>query len=820
MQEIVPYPRGVVQAAPSHLPPPEAPEPFGAAEPSGGLQLKNALSLIWRHRWMVMAVGVLGLAAAAYMVSVEPPRYESTSVIRLSDPRRSIVPGENAVPALGGNRVDPLLSQLEIMRSRSVMAQAVDLEGLRLRSATTDLPAAVLSDVHVDSTAAPGDTLALRFSREGFTARGAGGDVSGRYGVPVQAGGVRFTVARDPGVEQATLRVIPREAAMAGLQRGLTTSPRTMTDVVDVSFTASDPAVAQRSLRAVLTAFQATGARRAQQESRRRRIFLEEQLARTDSAVRQAQASLVAFRQSQGVTNSAEQAAARQQEMLALDTRREEMAAQRRSYQSLLEQYRAAGPAQRGDRLRALVSAPGIASNPVVSHEYQLLAQYEARRDSMSSGEGRATADNPDLARLNSLIASGEQRIVSAVASQVGVLDAQLQSLSQSAERSAGQVQSLPGTEAQEVRLVQELGSLQQAAETLRSEYQRAQMAEAVEAGQVEIVDAASLPAGPEPAGRPLRMILGLVLGLMVGSGAALLRESMNTSVRRQDELEGLLQVPALAVIPRITGDTGPARTGLRRFLPGGGGAAAANGNGKHAEGTALALPTAVLAVADTRSTAAESYRTLRTNLIFSQTGRALKSVIITSASPGEGKSTTSSNLAGAFAQQGMRVLLVDADLRRPTVHTIFGTPREPGLTQVLVGQVELQAAVRETSVPGLSVLTAGVLPPNPAELLGSPVMRELLGTMMDAYDLVVLDTPPVMAASDSSVLASLVDGVVLVVRAGRTERGVAQQAVRQLTSVGARVLGAALNDPDRAAVAYGGSSYYYYAYNYYGPRE
>jgi capsular exopolysaccharide synthesis family protein len=294
----------------------------------------------------------------------------------------------------------------------------------------------------------------------------------------------------------------------------------------------------------------------------------------------------------------------------------------------------------------------------------------------------------------------------------------------------------------------------------------------------------------------------------------------MNTSVRRHDELEGLLQVPALVVIPRIALEGQPVRTGLRRLLP-----AFANGNGNGAHGHNSHNGTGpdatpLLVVAEGRSTAAEAYRTLRTNLIFSQTGRALKSVIITSASPGEGKSTTASNLAAAFAQQGMRVLLVDADLRRPTVHNIFGTAREPGLTQVLVGQMELAEAVRESAVPGLSLLTAGELPPNPAEQLGSTVMRELMRVMSDAFDMVILDTPPVMAASDSSVLASMVDGVVLVVRAGRTERSLAQQAVRQLMSVGARVLGAALNDPDRAMAAYGGAGYYYYAYNYYGPKE
>lgn len=815
MPDLVPFQRGAVQVG-ALGPAPDLSDPLAGPEPSGGLQLKASLALIWRHRWLVLAAGVLGLALAAYLVSVEPPRYESRALIRLSDPRRGMVPGENLTPTFGGNRVDPLLSQLEIMRSGSVMDAAVDLQGLRLRAETPGFPAEVLTGVQVDSTAAA-DTLALQLQPSGFTVRGEGGSIPGVYGLPVQAGGVRFTLARYPGMEAAVLRVLPRQAAVGVLQRGLATQPRVQTDIVDVRFTAADPVVAQRSLQAVLLAFQETGARRARQESHRRRIFIEEQLARTDSAVHAAQAALVAFRQSQGVTSSAQQATAQQAGMFALETRREELVAQRRQYETLLAQYRGARAGERPERLRALVSAPGIAQNPVVANEYALITRYEAARDSMSAGEFRATETNPDLARLNTLITAGEQRIVSAVASQLGMLDAQLQSLTEQAARSAGQIQALPGTEAQEVRLAQEVGSLQKAAEELRSEYQRAQISEAVEAGQVEIVDPASLPAGPQNTGGPFKLLLGLAVGLMVGSGAALLRDSMNTSVRRHDELEALLQVPALVVIPRIAGDGARARTGLRRLLPA---FANGNGNGAHGANGAEPDPMPVLAVAEGRSTAAEAYRTLRTNLIFSQTGRALKSVIITSASPGEGKSTTSSNLAAAFAQQGMRVLLVDADLRRPTLHTIFGTPREPGLTQVLVGQMELEAALQETSVPGLSLLTSGVLPPNPAELLGSPVMRELLRTMVDGFDMVILDTPPVMAASDSSVLASMVDGVVLVVRAGRTERSMAQQAVRQLTSVGARVLGAALNDPDRAVAAYGGAGYYYYAYNYYGPKE
>ncbi|HEX8363131.1 MAG TPA: CpsD/CapB family tyrosine-protein kinase, partial [Longimicrobium sp.] len=324
----------------------------------------------------------------------------------------------------------------------------------------------------------------------------------------------------------------------------------------------------------------------------------------------------------------------------------------------------------------------------------------------------------------------------------------------------------------------------------LRQELQRARIAEAVEAGQVEIVHAAPLPSAPVGTGMPVKLAFGVMAGLALGAGGAFLKEHLGTSFRRLDEMEKLLGVPGLALVPRLS-----AR-------------AAGGGRMRGRTGAGGGLEDTLATVSAPGSPGAEAYRTLRTHLIFSRAVPPMKTLAVTSPSALDGKTTTAANLAVAYARQGLRVAVVDCNLRKPRLHRVFGVAGEPGLAQLLPGHAPLGEALRETGVEGLSLLAAGAPSPSPSELLGGERMRETLELLSGRFDLVILDTPALLASADASILAALADGVVVVARAGHTDRGAARRAVQRLSRFGASVVGAVLNDPDSKALAHDEFSY------------
>jgi non-specific protein-tyrosine kinase len=201
-------------------------------------------------------------------------------------------------------------------------------------------------------------------------------------------------------------------------------------------------------------------------------------------------------------------------------------------------------------------------------------------------------------------------------------------------------------------------------------------------------------------------------------------------------------------------------------------------------------------AISDPRSPISEAYRTLRTNLDFASLDQALKTLVVTSVGVSEGKSTMLANLAVVSAQAGRRVVLADADLRRPTLHEVFGLDNDIGLTTLMMDEAALASPpLRDTGIKGLSVLTSGPLPPNPAELMGSRRMEEVIAALAEEADQVLFDTPPVVAVTDAAVLATKVDGVILVIRAGKTRREYARMAVQRLEQINARLVGTVLTN-------------------------
>jgi capsular exopolysaccharide synthesis family protein len=769
-----------------------------------GGSIPELLGVLRRNLWLVLLIATVTLVPVVYLISREAPSYQATALVRLVDARRALTGGMEAGIAdrALGNRADALLSQLEVLKGREVLGRVVDGEGLRLVPTGAGFHRGYLTDVRVAPDAAV-DTVRLDFGATSFVARAGATSFEIAYGTPLEVGGASFTIERAPPLEHAALVLVSRDEAINMLSSRLVAVPRAMTDAVDLQYTTTDAMTAQRVVNSVAEVFQAYNAESSQQQSRRRRIFLEEQLRMTDSLLAEAQDRLSAFRSRETMYSSRDRIMAEQQGLMQLDIRREEMQADRRMYQSLLGQLQGNAGA-RGSTLRTLISSPGIAENPVVAAHYGRLVQYESERATLTTGPMAATATHPDVERLDVLIASTQAALLDAVESHIASLEARGTALDQLRSLRTSDIRGLPQTGVEEERLVQESDGIRRVSDQLRDELQRARMAEAIESGQVEIVHLAPLPRGPVQSGRELKVTLGVVLGLMLGLGGAFAREAMNTSIRRRGDIRKILRIPDLATIPRSNGLSGNGK--LRLAIP---------GRTTTAIGATIGTTRRLVAAAEPGSSSAEGFRTLRTNLLFSRLGTAFKTIVVTSSGPGEGKSTVAANLAVTFAQQGKRVLLVDCDLRRPTLHQAFQTSREPGLTDLLDGG-SVEEVIRQTSEKGLFLITSGEPPANPTELLGSDAMRKLIDHTEEWFDLVVLDTPPVLAASDSSILGSLADGVLVVVRAGHTARDAARDTIRQLDSVGANVVGAVLNDAD--AVIPGYDSYYRnYYYNYYG---
>jgi len=810
MSDLVPYGERVPHPAPQAFPSaPSGGDPAPAGEEET-IDLREIFAVLRRQVWLVAGVAAVVLGATAFLVLRQAPQYRAKAMIRFLDERQALTGGigGSAMEQVMGKTNDPLLSQLQVLRSRAVTGSVVDQLGLRLRPLDGNIPVGSLRDVEVPEGVAQ-DTLTLRFEEAAYAVRSkSGATASARYGEPVSLAGIRFGVAERPQAAEGVLVVRERGATIDWVLQNLRAGPREKTDVIEVEFTTGDPLLAQRVVNTVVGEFRSMNARAAQDQSRRRRIFLEEQLAQTDSVLAGAQMALTDFQRREEVFSSKQKFAAQQSGMMELEMRREELDADRRMLQSLLSGLEGESASSR--RLRTLVSAPGVAANPVIGQLYNQLVRYETSRDSLVTGEWASAASHPDVQRLNTLIGTTRGELVDAVRSHIAATEARVAALDDLKTRSVAELQGLPATGAEEARLVQRVETVSKMADQLREEYQKARIAEAVEAGQVQVVDEAPLPHEPIGSGKGMKLALGLMLGLMLGGGGALMVEHLNTSIRRREDLEGMLRVPGLAVIPQIATSQAASR---RAWLSLPGIRNGARPGGPLANG---AEPlNELVTVSDLRSSGSEAYRTLRTNLIFSQAVQSLKTLVVTSSAPAEGKTTTAANLAVAFAQQGMRVLIVDCDLRKARLHNVFGLAREPGLTQFMLGYSGADEAVRSTVVDGLFVLPAGTLPPNPSELLGGERMREVLDQLRREFDLVILDTPPLLAAADAAVLGKFTDGVLLVVRAGHTDRSAAQHAMQQLRTVGARVVGAVLNDPDAKVASYGG----YYYYNYYGAK-
>ena len=340
--------------------------------------------------------------------------------------------------------------------------------------------------------------------------------------------------------------------------------------------------------------------------------------------------------------------------------------------------------------------------------------------------------------------------------------------------------------QAELARLQTALTQYQNSYASLLQSYEEIRLAEAQAMDNVVVAEPAELPRYPVKPRILLNTLLASVVGCMLAVGMAFLIEYLDDTIKTSEDVSQTLGLPTLGAITRF--------------------------RSTEEDGSPL------IVAAHPRSPISEAYRTLRTNIQFSSLDRPLKTLLVTSANPLEGKSTTVANLATAMAQAGLSVIVVDSDLRRPTLHNFFKVPNSKGLTNALLqNNPNPDSFLQTTKVENLRLLTSGPLPPNPSELLGSRRMEGLIEQLKEKADVILFDSPPILAVTDAAVLASRVDGVLLVIDAGSLRREAAMLAKENMARVGANLLGAALN---KLSPRGAGGYYYYYYYSEEGEKR
>lgn len=401
--------------------------------------------------------------------------------------------------------------------------------------------------------------------------------------------------------------------------------------------------------------------------------------------------------------------------------------------------------------------------------------------------------------QLEAQLGEAKVRIVRNIETQYQVARKREEDLRQSFGKSKGEA-------IQQNRESTQLGLLRQKIETSRKNFedlqQRLRQAE-VESdyrpSNIRIVQAAEVPIAPVKPNKMLNIGLSLLIGLGLGVGLAFFLEYLNNTINNADDVERILQLPSLGAIPSL-------QSIARRRRVGQGG-----------KSSALALNSQELISGhESVSSFAESYRALRTSVLLSSAERAPRKILITSSHPSEGKTTVVANTAISLAQTGARVLVLDADMRRPRCHKILGVDNEVGLSTYLSRDIRLESLIHQHEVPNLFVLPAGPVPPNPSELLSSIKPRVLLSDLESRFDHIVIDSPPVIHVTDALIISPIVDGVVIVVKSGQTPREAVQRAKQALIDVNARIFGIVLNGIDLKEDGY----HYNYKYSYLNNHE
>lgn len=725
------------------------------------IDLREYWRILVKRRWVVLSVLMIVVVATVLSTVLMVPVYRSTAAVQITPPGSQILEfGDFTSDQRGWQATSNFYStQYEILRSRGLAEAVVRNEGV---------------EDHPELTGE-------------LRQRSVLGELKSLPGTIKKALSPQRDVAdQDLSAQDERERAI--KAAAETLRLRLDIEPVRDSNLVDVSVEAFDPGFAARMANAVVAEYTRSSMQRRYAAGNEARDFLEDQLSEMRISLERADQALLDFAQRNNVADLDQRITMATSTLNNLNQRLSEIETELitlDSYKQMIErgQARDVSAVNDSEEIRALRQQRAAMATEYASlsqrfkEDYPTLVELREQMDEISDqiAQERTLAIRDILGRHNGLSSEAE-------------------SLRAAIEAREGAILALNQQGVQYNILKRDFETNRELYDGLLQRMKEIGVAAGVQENNIAVIDAAIASAAPFKPNLSRNLALALVLGLMGGVGLALVLEFFDSNVHRTEDLEALTSRPVLSQVPVVK-----ARD-MRK------------------DNQQFSLPERAVGHYSARfpnSPVSEAFRLLRTSLMFSTPEGMPQIVLVTSPGPGDGKTTTAINLATVMAQNGSRVLLIDADLRRPRLHGDFGKTQSPGLSNRIAGiqaDSSEKSAIVSTDVNGLFLMPSGTAAPNPAELLSSKSMRKIVATAARSFDQVIIDTPPILGLADAMVLSSIADGVIVVTMAGVTPKDGVKASMRRLAQVRAPVLGMVLNgvDLDSPDYAYYSSSYYY----------
>jgi capsular exopolysaccharide synthesis family protein len=722
------------------------------------IDLRDYLRVVVKRRWTIFSIFMVVVIAVAVHTFSVVPIYQATAriVIEKENPNLVSIQEVMAVDATG---TDYYQTQYKIIESRAVAREVA--KRLNLKESVEFFPP-------------PKDDVVSSI-------KGWFKDTVKSY--TDWAKSLLRSEVREAVSEEA---LDPDYKLVSALLGRVSVQPIRNSRLVDVSIEAKDPKLAAGMVNELVRTYMDLNLETKLVAAKDAVKWLAERIQEERKKVETAENELLAYKEKQGIITdfSSDSEKITAEKLAQLNSQVVEVEAKRVEAET---RYRQAIALEQAPDM--LDSIPEVLKNELVREIKKMEVDLYNQMSEFSKKYGR---NHPRMVAIESELEEIKKRKIQEVRRIVNSLRNEYQ-LTLAREESLKKALADQKAESLDLnRKAVQFGVLQRQAESSRHMYdllikrfKETTLTEEMKTGNIRVIDRAEVPQSPIKPKKKLNLLLAIVVGLTLGVGLAFFLEYLDNTIKLPEEVKNQLGIAYLGPIPAF--DTGMETDGI---------------------------PPELVTLHSPKSTASESFRGVRTGILFSSPDRSPQVVMISSAGPAEGKTACAANLAISMAQSDPRVILLDCDMRRPRLHHVFNFEREKGISSYLVGSNSLEEVILRTQLDNLHVIPCGPIPPNPAEILGSNKMRQLLDRLRQDYSRIVIDTPPLTAVTDSVVLAPYTDGVLLVIRAGETPRPLIQNALGHLHSVKAPILGAVLNGVNTGRY---GSYYYQYYYYYYG---